>query len=175
METGELMRVAREAARISLDTMASLTGFSKSYLSMMECGTRPVRPWHIDAYERVLGVQIGRLVGARQVDRRALEEVSTILSSTRRLEDAVGARYVLPAVRGLAALAGSLAKDAHAAVAQPALAVASEVTQYRGWLELATGSPAAHTSCWQPLSSSVSNRRMRTGLRTAFPSRHTPP
>jgi len=150
------MRTAREAAGISLSAMAKATGYSKSYLGLVETGRKPVQAWHVEAYERVLGVNIDRLTqtaqAPRTVDAQALEDLSSILSATRRLEDLTGAACVLPTVRGLTVLSHVLAKAARGATAQPALAVASEVSQYRGWLEHTTGSPrGARTSLDQAI------------------------
>lgn len=145
MDAGEVMRTAREAAGISLSAMARATGYSKSYLGLVETGRKPVQAWHVEAYERVLGVDVDRLAqtaqAPRSVDAQALEDLSSILSATRRLEDLAGAACVLPTVRGLTVLSHTLAKAARGALAEPSLAVASEVSQYRGWLEHTTGSP----------------------------------
>lgn len=145
MDAGEVMRTAREAARMSLAQMADATGYSKSYLGLVETGVKPVQPWHVEAYERVLGVNIDRLAqtaqAPRSVDAQALEDLSSILSATRRLEDLAGAVCVLPTVRGLTVLSHTLAKAARGPLTEPSLAVASEVSQYRGWLEHTTGSP----------------------------------
>lgn len=151
MDAGEVMRTAREAAGISLSAMAKATGYSKSYLGLVETGRKPVQAWHVEAYERVLGVDVDRLAqtaqAPRTVDAQALEDLSSILSATRRLEDLTGAACVLPTVRGLTVLSHTLAKAARGALAEPSLAVASEVSQYRGWLEHTTGSPrGARTS-----------------------------
>lgn len=85
MGAGEVMRTAREAAGISLSAMARATGYSKSYLGLVETGVKPVQAWHVEAYERVLGVDVDRLAQTAQaprgVDAQALEDLSTILSA----------------------------------------------------------------------------------------------
>ncbi|MFC9876822.1 helix-turn-helix domain-containing protein [Nocardia salmonicida] len=67
------MRVAREAAGISLRAMAARTYYSKPYLSLIETGQRPVPSGVVVAYERVLGTDFERL----QVVARAPASVDT--------------------------------------------------------------------------------------------------
>lgn len=55
-ELGIVLKTAREAAGISLRTMASRTSYCVSHLSMIENGKRTVLPAVVRAYERVLGV-----------------------------------------------------------------------------------------------------------------------
>ncbi|MEU2103938.1 helix-turn-helix domain-containing protein [Nocardia sp. NPDC004085] len=147
METGALMRAAREAAGISLRAMAERSFYSKTYLSAIETGQRPVPAGVTAAYERVLGTtDLGRLTtaarSAASVDASALADVATMLSSTRRIEDAAGALAVLPAVRGMSAMSEHFAREARTARTEAA-ALASEITQYRGWLEHAVGADTA--------------------------------
>jgi transcriptional regulator with XRE-family HTH domain len=52
--TGAQLRVAREAAGVSLSAMARLTHFSKSYLGNLETGYRDVTPEVVLAYEKAL-------------------------------------------------------------------------------------------------------------------------
>lgn len=146
MEPGALLRAAREAAGISLRSMAERTFYSKAYLSLIETGQRPVPPGVATAYERVLGSDLDRLTSVAQapasVDTTALADVGVMLAATRRIEDAAGALTVLPAVRGIAAMSEMFANQARTARAASA-ALASEVTQYRGWLEHAVGADSA--------------------------------
>ncbi|WP_169541841.1 helix-turn-helix domain-containing protein [Nocardia jiangxiensis] len=147
METGAIMRAAREAAGISVRAMAERTFYSRSYLSAIETGQRPVPAGVSAAYERVLGTtDLGRLTvaarSASSVDAGALSEVSAMLAATRRIEDAAGALAVLPAVRGMSAMTEQFAREAQ--TARPdAVVLASEMTQYRGWLEHAVGADTA--------------------------------
>ncbi|MGH4007015.1 MAG: helix-turn-helix domain-containing protein [Pseudonocardiaceae bacterium] len=66
MTVGETLRVAREAAEVSLSVMATRTHYSKPYLSMVETGKRAATTGVISAYERVLGIgQLGDNVNRR--------------------------------------------------------------------------------------------------------------
>jgi transcriptional regulator with XRE-family HTH domain len=147
VEPGPLLRAAREAAEISLPAMAERTFYSVPYLSLIETGKRPTPAKVAAAYERVLGTtDLGRLVNvsrsAATVDLSALGDVGTMLAATRRIEDSAGVLAVLPAVRGMSVMATSFAREARTARDQ-AQALASEVVQYRGWLEHGTGADTA--------------------------------
>ncbi len=145
MEPGAVLRAARAAAGISLRAMAERTFYGKSYLSLVETGRRPVPPGVTAAYERVLGADLGRLNAAVRtpatVDPAALSEVATMLASTRRVEDAVGAAAVLPTVRGMSTMIEMFVRESRYA-RREAAALASEITQYHGWLEHAIGADA---------------------------------
>jgi transcriptional regulator with XRE-family HTH domain len=142
MEPGALLRAAREAAGISLRVMAERTYYGKTYLALIETGRRPVPGGVVTAYERVLGADLGRLTAAvrrpASVDSAALSEVAVMLAAMRRIEDAAGAVTVLPAVRGIANMTDSFVREGSTDRAA-ATSLASEVTQYRGWLEHAIG------------------------------------
>jgi transcriptional regulator with XRE-family HTH domain len=144
---GDLLRVARQSCGLSLSRVALLTGYSKSYLGLLETGVREVRPEHVDAYERALGMPVGRLASAasapRTVDNRALDDLAVVLYRMRRLEDLAGATAVLPAMRGICVLAMDLARQARGPAGPEALNKASEMFQYRAWLELTTSGPNA--------------------------------
>ncbi|MEV6139208.1 helix-turn-helix transcriptional regulator [Nocardia sp. NPDC051990] len=146
MEPGALLRAARETAGISLRAMAERSYYSKAYLSLIETGQRPVPAGVSAAYERILGTDLERLtVVARtptSVDTTALSDVAVMLAATRRVEDAAGAVAVLPAVRGMSAMTDAFARAARTPHTE-ATALASEVTQYRGWLEHAIGADVA--------------------------------
>jgi transcriptional regulator with XRE-family HTH domain len=58
--TGAKLRVAREAASVSLTQMARLTHFSKSHLSNVESGRGSVTPDVVLAYAQVLGDDMDR-------------------------------------------------------------------------------------------------------------------
>lgn len=147
MGPGALLRAAREAAGISLRAMAERTFYSKAYLSLIETGQRPAPAGVTAAYERVLGADLERLtVVARtpaSVDAAALSDMAVMLAATRRIEDAAGAIAVLQAARGMAAMTESFAKQARTAARDTAASIASEVMQYRGWLEHAIGADVA--------------------------------
>ncbi|MGO4617943.1 helix-turn-helix domain-containing protein [Nocardia sp. 2YAB30] len=146
MEPGALLRAAREAAGISLRAMAERTYYGKTYLSLIETGQRPVPAGVAAAYERVLGADLERLTAVARtpasVDTAALSDVAVMLAATRRIEDVAGAVAVLPAARGMSAMTETFAREARTARTEAA-SLASEVTQYRGWLEHAIGADAA--------------------------------
>ncbi|SHF85124.1 helix-turn-helix domain-containing protein [Streptoalloteichus hindustanus] len=131
--------------------MAERTNYSKPYLGQLETGKRAVLPQHVAAYERALGVDLDRIAFAasapRRVDGASLASLATILSSTRRLEDVVGVGGVLDTVRGVHQLSQVLAREARAALEAPAVRLASEISQYRGWLELAAGDQSRAARC----------------------------
>lgn len=147
MEPGALLRAAREAAGISLRTMAQRTRYDASYLSLIENGQRPTPASVTNAYQRVLGTtDLGRLTSAARTaagaDAATMDEVATMLRSLRRIEDATGVMSVLPAVRGVSAMAAEFAREARTAHDE-AVHLAAEVTQYRGYLEHAVGADLA--------------------------------
>lgn len=150
MEPGSLLRAARVAAGISLRVMAERTYYGKTYLSLIETGRRPAPAGVIAAYERVLDADLGRLSSAARrpagVDSAALSEAASMLASMRRLEDAAGAVTVLPTVRGIVQMTESFVREG-SADRRAAASLASEITQYRGWLEHAIGADttARHT------------------------------
>ncbi|MER7450810.1 helix-turn-helix domain-containing protein [Nocardia beijingensis] len=147
MKQGAILRAAREAGGVKLRTMAALTNYSPSYLSLIESGKRPVPQRVVASYESVLGTDLGRLStvagSAANIDTSSLREVATMLASMRRIEDATGPATVLPAVHGLAKMAESFAAQARSALVKQSAMIASEISQYRGWLELVTGADAA--------------------------------
>ncbi|SDD18431.1 Helix-turn-helix domain-containing protein [Actinokineospora iranica] len=144
---GALLRAAREAAGVSLSALAGRTHYSKPLLGMLETGKRAVRPEHVRAYEQALGIDVERLaataIAPHRVDRGSLADTATILGATRRLEDATSASAVLPAVQGLAQFGVALTLSAGSDLSQQTAALASEINQYRGSLELATGNMTA--------------------------------
>jgi transcriptional regulator with XRE-family HTH domain len=147
--TGALLRELRTVAGLGLRQMAGRTCFTPSYLSMVECGQKPVTEPVIDAYRKVLGdptlgladVDVDRLAATvadpSGAGRSSLADVSVILERTRHLEDTVGSTLVVPVIRGIDGVARALAVE-RVGKAEGA-AVASEVARYRGWLEHATG------------------------------------
>ncbi|WP_063000841.1 helix-turn-helix domain-containing protein [Nocardia mikamii] len=57
-EVGSALRVARNAAGISLQGMAARTNYSKPYLGQLETGARAVRAEHVAAYESALNLPL---------------------------------------------------------------------------------------------------------------------
>ncbi|MFI5716356.1 helix-turn-helix domain-containing protein [Nocardia sp. NPDC051750] len=147
MEPGSLLRAAREAAGMALREMARRTHYSASYLSLIESGKRAVPAAVVAAYESTLGSDLERLTAvarsAASVDTSTLSDVAVMLSATRRIEDATGPIAVLPAVKGMATMAETFADQARSRTGTAAASMASEIDQYRGWLEHATGAGAA--------------------------------
>ncbi|MGW5381765.1 helix-turn-helix domain-containing protein [Nocardia sp. NPDC003963] len=144
MDTGRTLRTARQSAGISLREVSRLTHYSPSYLSRVESGQRAVTPEVLSAYEAALGVDMSRLTAVTEklarIDTSALNDVSVMLAATRRLEDATGPVAVLPAVAGISAMTDQFVQSAPA---RNVTALASEVSQFRGWLEHATGASGA--------------------------------
>lgn len=156
MESGALLRAARKAAGISLRAMAECTFYGKTYLSLIETGQRPIPAGVIVAYERALGADLERVTSVARtpaaVDSVALSEVAAMLAATRRIEDAAGAITVLPTVRGMTTMTENFVTEGRIAI-RTAASLASEVTQYQGWLEHAIG---ADTTARRTLAAAVS-------------------
>ncbi|MEU1983422.1 helix-turn-helix domain-containing protein [Nocardia sp. NPDC019395] len=147
MQAGALLRAAREADGIGLREISRRTHYSASYLSLIESGKRAAPANVVAAYEVALGSDLEKLIALSKtpaaVDNDTLSDVSTMLAATRRIEDATGPLAVLLAVQGMAGMAETFAARARTAKAESASAVASEINQYRGWLEFATGAETA--------------------------------
>lgn len=137
------MRSARTAAGLSLAKMAERAHYSKTLLAYLESGERTILPEHVRAYQRVLGVDLERLaaiaVKPTRVDLASLEHIASILGATRRLEDTVGPALVRSTVRGLRDLSLAAVHEAGSRLDRSTKSLASEVSQYLGWLELANG------------------------------------
>lgn len=147
MEPGVMLRAAREAAGLGLREIARRTHYSAAYLSLIESGKRPVPAAVVAAYETALGSDLERLTSLTKspasVDTTALSDVAVMLSAMRRIEDTTGPLAVLPAVQGMSTMAETFADQARTRAAKRAAAIASEIDQYRGWLEHATGADTA--------------------------------
>lgn len=63
-ELGGRMRAARDAADVSLSSMAARTHYSKTYLWQLEAGERAVKPEHVTAYATALGIPVDALYGS---------------------------------------------------------------------------------------------------------------
>ncbi|ALG13686.1 hypothetical protein [Kibdelosporangium phytohabitans] len=73
------------------------------------------------------------------MDRTSLNSIAAILGATRRLEDTVGPALVPVAIRGLRDLSLATVHEAGSGLDRPTKSLASEVSQYLGWLVLANG------------------------------------
>jgi transcriptional regulator with XRE-family HTH domain len=62
-ELGRNLRTTREAAGVSLAELARRTHYSKSLLGHLETGERVIKPEHVAAYGKALGVPVDRLHG----------------------------------------------------------------------------------------------------------------
>lgn len=93
--TGERLRTAREAAGLSLASLAARTHYSKALLGMLETGQRRVRPEHVTAYAEALGIGSILFVEPTDGERAAAEWMQRATASAiggdtlDRLESAV--------------------------------------------------------------------------------------
>jgi len=109
---------------------------------------RPVSPLvvvsHLDEVNGVLGPEgADRLTHVtacpRRTDTTALDSLAAVLAATRRLEDETSAAHVLTTVKAQQILANMLAHGAKRPVRALAVGLASEITQYLGWLHIPMG------------------------------------
>jgi transcriptional regulator with XRE-family HTH domain len=109
MELSTALRQARQAAGMSLATMAARTHYSKPYLSLVETGNRAATPSIVSAYEETLGTRISGL------SRVGLADV-TLISQATDVLTALGLRHGGPIVVNMAraqwAIAARLLDDA---------------------------------------------------------------
>ncbi len=121
---GNDLRLAREAARISLSGMAKRTGISRSHLGNVETGKRAATPKIVLAYERALGCDVQRRgilsglaaaviapVVAKELIRAGFTAAMDIRPSTEQWEEriiAYGEDYM---TQGAAQLQNRLAGD----------------------------------------------------------------
>ncbi|MFF2554154.1 helix-turn-helix transcriptional regulator [Nocardia sp. NPDC058058] len=88
MESGSLLRAAREAAGVGLREIAALTHYSPSYLSLIESGKRTVPAEVVAAYQCALGESAdGEQAGAEWIQRVAASDIGG--DALDRLEAAV--------------------------------------------------------------------------------------
>lgn len=88
MESGSLLRAAREAAGVGLREIAALTHYSPSYLSLIESGKRAVPTEVVAAYRSVLSDPAdGEQAGAEWIARVAASDIGG--DALDRLEAAV--------------------------------------------------------------------------------------
>jgi transcriptional regulator with XRE-family HTH domain len=73
-DLGANLRAVREESGVGLAAMAARTHYSKPLLGLLETGRRTVRPEHVTAYSRALGVSIDRLVGPSDDPLRVAHE-----------------------------------------------------------------------------------------------------
>lgn len=88
MESGALLRAAREAAGVGLREIAALTHYSPSYLSLIERGKRDIPADVVAAYQSALGESAnGEQAGAEWIRRVAASDIGG--DALDRLEAAV--------------------------------------------------------------------------------------
>ncbi|WP_410595453.1 helix-turn-helix domain-containing protein [Amycolatopsis sp. lyj-23] len=160
-ELGDRLRVAREAAGISLSRMAAKTHYSKTYLWQLEHGERTVNPDHVTAYSRALNVGVDALYGpsldplrlahewlvsdtpvavhraaGRRVGRSLAENLEHRVIELRHLDDTVGGGDLSPLVqRELAEAADVVNSGSYTEqVGRRLRVVVGELAQLAGWV-----------------------------------------
>lgn len=99
--------------------------------------TTPNLPTEVDPV-RVLGAEDSeRLAAPRGPDRAGFDALAAVLSSVRRLEDETSAADVLPSVLAQQTLVEKMTAEARPGVRPTAVGLASEISQYLGWLHIA--------------------------------------
>lgn len=90
-DIGAALRAARQAAepRISLARMATLTNFTKPYLSNIETGAKPASQAVVAAYERALGLADGALQGDTMYRRALLAGLGSAALSPATAAEAI--------------------------------------------------------------------------------------
>ncbi|ATL71594.1 helix-turn-helix domain-containing protein [Nocardia terpenica] len=158
---GARLRAAREAAGVSLAALAARTHFSKSLLGLLETGQRHVRPEHVSAYSRALGVSVYALTSppndplrvahewlvadspavihsaaGRRVGTDLAEQLEHRVIELRHLDDSVGGRDLYPAVHKELNDARTVVNQASytEAVGERLLTVVGELAQLAGWV-----------------------------------------
>ncbi|WP_081722452.1 helix-turn-helix domain-containing protein [Saccharopolyspora rectivirgula] len=162
MTSGADLRAAREGAGLSLAQMARRTHFTRSYLSMIETGKRPVSDEVVAVYERVLGVPLSapgdpvrvahewlladspaavHTRAGRQIGTSLVEELGRRAVELRRLDDVVSSSVLLPVVAAELRRAEELVRDARFSepVGRQLCAVLGELAQLAGWVAGDTG------------------------------------
>jgi tetratricopeptide (TPR) repeat protein len=141
--------------------MARRTHYSKTLISLLETGKRPVRPEHVTAYSRELGVPVEALYGEPNDPLRAAHEwlvsnspvslqstagrrIGTSLASAlesrvielRHLDDVVGGGDLWPLVQKELAEAQQVVRTASYAedTGRRLLTVVGELSQLAGWV-----------------------------------------
>jgi transcriptional regulator with XRE-family HTH domain len=160
-ELGQNLRAAREAARVSLSAVSARTHYSKALLGHLETGKRAVKPEHVTAYARALGVAVETLYGPPEdplrvahewlvsdtpatVHRVAGSRVGTGLATElerrvielRHLDDVITGADLLPVVRKELSSAEHLVREASYVedVGRRLLTVVGELAQLAGWV-----------------------------------------
>ncbi|MGV9676322.1 helix-turn-helix domain-containing protein [Nocardia sp. NPDC003482] len=83
--------------------------------------------------------EAGALADRRYIDHGLADDLERLLSDTRRLEDQVGSKLVLPVTIRQTRIASSLAKEARGSARAEILAAAAGWNQFSGWLHANLG------------------------------------
>jgi transcriptional regulator with XRE-family HTH domain len=168
-ELGKNLRAARNAAGVSLAALAKRTHYSKALLGHLETGERVVKPEHVIAYARALGVAVDALYGRtadplriahewlvsdspvsahRTAGRRIGPSLATELErrviELRHLDDLVSGADLQPVVSQELAAAEWVVREASYAedTGRRLLTVVGELAQLAGWVASDAGQHA---------------------------------
>ncbi|MHA6618901.1 helix-turn-helix domain-containing protein [Pseudonocardia sp. DLS-67] len=160
-DLGAKLRTAREAAGVSLAAVAARTHYSKALLGHLETGHRAVKPEHVTAYSRALGVSIEHLYGpsddplrvahewlvadtpvtiqtsaGRRVGASLAADLEQRVIELRHLDDVIGGKDLFPLVRKELADARSVVQEASYSdeTGRRLLIVVGELAQLAGWV-----------------------------------------
>ena len=160
-ELGGNLRAAREAAGVSLAALARSTHYSKALLGHLETGQRAVKPEHVTAYARALGVSVDRLYGppadplrvahewlvsdgpaivhcasGRRVGDSLATELERRVIELRHLDDFVGGADLFPVVSKELSDAEHIVNEASYTedIGRRLLTVVGELAQLAGWV-----------------------------------------
>lgn len=83
--------------------------------------------------------EIAALQNRRYADRELAGDLAAVLADTRRLEDEIGSKLVLPVTVRQTKIATALAREATSKARKPLVDAASGWAQFRGWLNASLG------------------------------------
>lgn len=160
-ELGAKLRAAREGAGVSLAAVAARTHYSKALLGHLETGHRAVKPEHVTAYSRALGVSVEHLYGpsndplrvahewlladtpvtvqtaaGRRVGASLATDLEQRVIELRHLDDVIGGTDLFPLVRKELADARSVVQEASYSeqTGRRLLTTLGELAQLAGWV-----------------------------------------
>jgi transcriptional regulator with XRE-family HTH domain len=160
-DLGAKLRAARKAAGVSLAAVAARTHYSKALLGHLETGHRAVKPEHVAAYSRALGVAVERLYGpsedplrvahewlvadspasvqtaaGRRVGASLASELERRVIELRHLDDVVGGVDLFPAVSKELADAQRVVNECSYSeeTGRRLLTAVGELAQLAGWV-----------------------------------------
>jgi transcriptional regulator with XRE-family HTH domain len=146
---GAALRRLRSQAGLTQPQLARVTYMAQSTISRLESGSYPLSVDSARRLDDALGSDelVDIALHAVGVDVATLDELSRLVSVNRRLEDESSAASVLPTIRRCVALAEKFAIESAFARRPVAVTAASEISQYCGWLEFATGNARRADQC----------------------------